>query len=88
MSTAARTFLLHHAYDHAPNALVPPPSAAVGDIDNDERRLAGRYNDERRPAGRDGPEGGGARHPPTAAVIVVVVVVVVNDGGGGVGADD
>jgi hypothetical protein len=87
MSTTARTFLFHHAYDHASNALVPPPSAAVGDIHNDERRPAGRYNDERRPAGRDGPEWGGARHPPTAAVIVVVVVVV-NDGGGGVGADD
>ncbi len=86
MSTTARTFLLHHAYDHAPNALVPPPSATVGDIDNDERCPAERYNDERRPAGRDGPEGGGARHLPTAAVIVVVVVV--NDGGGGVGADD
>ena len=88
MSTTARTFLFHHAYDHASNALVLPPSAAVGDFDNDERRPAGQYNDERRLAGRDGPEGGGARHPPTAVVIVVVVVVVVNDGGGGVGADD
>ncbi len=80
MSTTARTFLLHHAYYHAPNALVPPPSTAVGDIDNDERRPAGWC-----PAGRDGPEGG-ARRPPTAAAIVVVVIIVVNYGG--VGADN
>ena len=87
MSTTARTFLLHHAYDHASNALVLPPLAAVGDIDNNEQHPAGRYNNKQRPAGRDGPEGGGARHPPTVAVIVVVVIVV-NDGGGGVGAND
>jgi hypothetical protein len=54
MSTTAWNFLLHPTYDHAPNALVPPPSTAVGDIDNDERR----------PAGRDGPEGGGHDAPP------------------------
>ncbi len=88
MSTTARTFLLHHAYGHAPNALVTPPSAAVDDIGNDERRPAGRYNNEQHPAGQDGPEGGEARHPPPVAVIVVVVVVVVNDGGGSMGADD
>ncbi len=29
--------LLHHTYDHTPNALVLPPSTAVGDIENDER---------------------------------------------------
>ncbi len=87
MSTTVRTFLLHHAYNHASNALVPQPLAAVSNIDNNKRRPAGRYNDEWRPAGRDGPEGGGAHHPPTAAVIIVVVVIV-NDGGGGVGADD
>jgi hypothetical protein len=68
--------LLHHVYDHTPNAPMPPPSTTVGDIDNDERR----------PAGRDGPEGGEARRLPTAAAIVVVIVV--DDGGGGVGADD
>ncbi len=49
----ADLLLLHHAYDHTLNALVPPPSTAVGDIDNDERR----------PAGRDGPEGGGTTPP-------------------------
>ncbi len=92
MSTTARTFLLHHAYDHAPNALVPPPSTAVGDIDNDERRPAGWCPSGwcpagRCPAGRDGQEGG-ARRPPTAAAIVVVVVIVVNYGGGGAGADN
>jgi hypothetical protein len=36
MSTTARNFILHPAYDHAPNTLVPPPSTAVGDIDYDE----------------------------------------------------
>jgi hypothetical protein len=30
MSTMAWTFLLHPVYDHAPNALVPPPSTAAG----------------------------------------------------------
>ncbi len=64
MSTTVRIFLLHHAYDHASNALVPPPSAAFGNIDNDERRPAGRYNDKRRPVGWDGPEGGGLDTPP------------------------
>ncbi len=93
MSTTVLPFLLHHAYDHAPNALVPLPSAAIGDIDNDERHPAGRDNDERHPEGWDGPEGEGARHPPTAAAIVVVIVVIVvdvlvNDCGSGKGAND
>ncbi len=46
---SADLLLLHHAYDHTPNAPMLPPSTAVSDIDNDERR----------PAGQDGPEGGG-----------------------------
>jgi hypothetical protein len=87
------TFLLHHAYDHAPNALVSPPLSAAGNIDNDERCPAGRDNNERHPEGWDGPERGGARHPPTAAAIVVIiiiigVVVIVNDWGSGMGAND
>jgi hypothetical protein len=53
MSTTARTFLLHPACDHVPNALVPPPSIAVDDIDDDEQR----------PAGREGPEVGGMTPP-------------------------
>jgi hypothetical protein len=62
---------------HAPNALVPLPLNAVGDIDNNEWH----------PAGQDGLEGGGAQRPPTATAIVINVIVV-NDGGGGVGADN
>ncbi len=68
--------LLHHTYDHTPNAPMPPLLTAVGDIDNNERH----------PAGWDGPEGGGAGHSPTA--VAIVVIVVVNDGGGSMGADD
>ncbi len=49
MSTMAWTFLLHPAYNHALNALVPPPLTPVGNIADNERR----------PGGRDGPEGGG-----------------------------
>jgi hypothetical protein len=87
MSTTAGTFLLHHVYDHAPNALVPPPSTAVGNINNDKQCLA-----EWCPAGWylvgwDGLEGG-AQHPPTAAAIVLVVVIIVNYGGGGMGANN
>ncbi len=76
MSTAARNFLLYPAYDHAPNALMPPPSTAVGNINDDEWR----------PAGRDGPEGGGMTLPTAAAIVVEVVII--NDGGGGVGVVD
>ncbi len=76
MSTAVRNFLLHPAYDNALNALVPPPSTAVSDINDNERR----------PAGRDGPEGGGMPHPHPVAIVVEVVVI--DDGGGGVGAVD
>jgi hypothetical protein len=46
--------LLHHTYDHTPNALVLPPSTAVGNIDVDKRR----------PAGLDGPDKGGHDAPP------------------------
>ncbi len=87
MSTTARTFLLHHVYDHAPNALVPQPSTAVGNIDNDEWHLTGWCPAGRCPAGWDGQEGG-ARRPPTASAIIVLIVIVVNYGGGGVGADN
>jgi hypothetical protein len=73
---SADLLLLHHTYDHTQNAPMLPLSTAVGDIDNDERR----------PAGRDGPEWGGARRPPT--MVAIVVVVVLDDGGGSVGADD
>ncbi len=48
------TFFLHPVYDHALNALVPPPSVAVGNI-NDDKQC---------PTGRDGPEGGGHDAPP------------------------
>jgi hypothetical protein len=50
----ADLLLLHQAYDHTPNALVPPPWTAVGDIDNNEQG----------PAGQDGPEGGHDAPPP------------------------
>ncbi len=46
--------LLHPVYDHAPNALVPLPSTAVGNIKDDEWH----------PAGREGPEGGWHDAPP------------------------
>jgi hypothetical protein len=71
-----QNFRLYHTYYHAPNALVLPPSTVVGDIDNDERRLAGR----------DGLEGGGMT-PPTLMAILVIVIIV-NVGSGSVGAND
>ncbi len=77
MSTTGWTFLLYHAYYHAPNALRPPLSTAAGNINNNEGR----------PGGRDGPEGGGAQCPPTAMAIAVIIVVI-DDGGGGVKAND
>jgi hypothetical protein len=87
MSTTVRTFLLHHAYDHAPNALVPPPLTAVGDINNDERHPAGWCLVGRCLVGRDGQEGVGTT-PPTAAAIVAVIIIVINYGGGGMGANN
>ncbi len=48
--------LFHHAYNHAPNALLPPPSTKVGNIDN---------VDKGHEPGRDGLERGGHdAHPP------------------------
>jgi hypothetical protein len=70
----ANLLLLHHAYDHAPNALVPLLSTMVGDINDDERR----------PAGWDKQEGGGSC-PPAMAAILLLVVVIDDDG---VGADN
>jgi hypothetical protein len=75
MTITAQTFLLHNAYDHAPNALVPLLLTAVGDVDNNEQH----------PQGRDRLEGGG-QCPPTAAAIVLVVII--DYGSGGMGADD
>ncbi len=53
MSTTAWNFLLQPVYDHAPGALVPPLLTAVGNINDNELR----------PAGRDGPEGGSMMPP-------------------------
>ncbi len=64
MSTMAPTFLLHHAYNHALNALVLPPLSTVGDINNNKWRPAGQDNDKQHPEGWDGPEGGGHNTPP------------------------
>ncbi len=51
---SANLLLLHHAYDHTPNTLLPPRSTGVGNINTNEQG----------PAGRDGPEGGGRNSPP------------------------
>jgi hypothetical protein len=66
--------LFHHAYDHTPNALMPPPSTKVGNINN---------INEGHPAGWDRTERGGAQRPPAVAAIDIVI-----DGDGIVGAEN
>jgi hypothetical protein len=46
MFLMAQNFLLHPAFNHAPNALVPPPSTAIGDINNDEQQPTRWYRPE------------------------------------------
>jgi hypothetical protein len=52
---SADLLLFHHKYDHAPNALVPPPSTKVGNINNIS---------EGHPVGWDGLKRGGHNVPP------------------------
>ncbi len=51
---SADLLLFHHAYDHAPNTLVPPPSTKVGNINNVDKGHS---------AGWDGLERGGHDAP-------------------------
>jgi hypothetical protein len=74
----ADLLLLHRAYNHAPNALVPPPLTMVSNIDNVNKG---------HPAGWDGSEGGGHNNPPPPTGAIVIIIIVIEDRSG-MGADD